>query len=145
MSISKIDFCRENIQRTVTRDDDSRSSDPVRHACFEARETIDQQIEKIHREDEKAIRMARVNFIVIGILTSSLSFIVQNSDIVAKHFVNAHNVVGLFFMLFSTLIAGMTYTSSTFEMGIGKKGIKEADGCDNGDYFLNFPNSTSIG
>lgn len=107
----------------------------VQYACHEARATLDQQIEKIHREDEKAVKMARVNLIILGILVSSLSVIFGVSGISASQFLNAHNAVGLILMVLSTILAGMTYTSSRFEMGVGPDVISKASEMDSAEFF----------
>ena len=119
----------------MTCDDGSNPRDSVEYSCNEARETINQQIKKIHREDEKAIRMARVNLVIVGTFVGSFSLIFQNKSTNALQFINAHNGLGMFFVLVSTILAGMTYTSSSFEMGISSEAIEDAQDMTTGDFF----------
>lgn len=115
--------------------DSGENYDTLQAACAEARHTMDQQIEKIHREDQKAVKIFRVNLLILGVLISGYSISVQSSDISPDAFVNVHTVFGLAFMILSTLIGAMAYTSSNFEMGVNPTVIKRAKSMDNGDYY----------
>ncbi|SFR41955.1 hypothetical protein SAMN04487947_1205 [Halogeometricum rufum] len=96
-------------------------------ACREARHTMDQQIEKIHREDQKAVGIFRLNLLVLGILSSALSLSIRTDAIATSHFLNAHTALGALALLGSSVVAAMAYTSSSFEMGIDLSRV-EADG-----------------
>ncbi|WP_152421772.1 hypothetical protein [Haloferax denitrificans] len=99
------------------RDSDSEES-KLAIACGEARHTVDQQIEKIHKEDQKAVGIFRVNLLVIGVLGSALSLSVRTDDLATSGFLNAHTAIGAFALLVSSVVAAMAYTSSKFEMGV---------------------------
>lgn len=107
----------------------------LRTACSEARHTMDQQIEKIHREDQKAVKIFRVNLLILGVLISGFSISVQSPEISPNSFVNAHTTIGLFTMILSTLIAAMAYTSSNFEMGVKPEVIEKAREMENGAFY----------
>lgn len=102
----------------------------LQSACREARHTVDQQIEKIHREDEKAVKLLRVNTLTLGVLASGLSITIQADSIPAEEFLNAHMVVGLLAMIFASIIAAMAYTSSSFESGINPNAVRNSPGMD---------------
>jgi len=87
-------------------------------ACGEARYTVNQQITKIHKEDQKAVGIFRVNLLVLGILTSALSLSIRAEILATSNFLNAHTAIGAFALLTSSVVAAMAYTSSTFEMGV---------------------------
>lgn len=118
-------------------DRDDTGVDRVEYATREARATLDQQIEKIHREDEKAVKMARVNLIIFGFVLSSLSIVFQSESLTSGEFLNLHNALGAFGVGLSTLLAGMTYSSSRFEMGISPSVIEDALEMDEQDFYEN--------
>lgn len=110
---------------STTDDEDGNLDDPLSVACREARHTVDQQIEKIHREDKKAVGIFRVNILILGVLISALSISIKTDAIVTSHFLNAHTSLGVATLLLSSVIASMTYTSSTFDMGIKPAPVEE--------------------
>lgn len=101
-------------------------SGTVQYACEEARDTLDQQIEKIHYEDQKAVKMARVNLIILGVLVSSFSFILSSQQLSSTEFLNSHSAVGALLLVASTILAGMAYSSSRMELGADPVVISEA-------------------
>jgi hypothetical protein len=98
----------------------------LQSACTEARYTIDQQIEKIHQEDRKAVGIFRVNLLVLGVLTSGVSFSLRSDDLIATQFLNAHTVIGAGALIFSSVIAAMAYTSSKFKLGVNAEPVEDA-------------------
>ncbi len=108
----------------MTNRDSKKES--VQYACEEARDTLDQQIEKIHHEDQKAIKMARVNIIVLGVLVSSFSFILTSQRLSSVQFLNSHGAVGALLLVASTILAGMAYSSSRMELGANPVVISKA-------------------
>lgn len=107
---------------------DDEANEEVRYACEEARETLDQQIEKIHREDQKAVKMARVNLLVLGILVGSFSFIFGGGNLTPSEFLSSHTAIGTLLLVASTVLAGMAYSSSHIELGGGPEIISGASG-----------------
>ncbi|WP_435347261.1 hypothetical protein [Haloarchaeobius sp. HRN-SO-5] len=95
-----------------------RALDTCRDACLEARETLNHQIEKIHSEDQKAVAIFRANLLVLGVLTSGLSLSVRTDSVVTSDFLNAHTALGTALLILSCLVSAMTYTSSSFQMGV---------------------------
>jgi hypothetical protein len=125
-----------NMSRVDT-DSAGDDEDPLQIACEEARHTVNQQIEKIHREDRKAVGIFRVNILILGILTSGLSLSMRTNAVVTSQFFNAHTVLGITTLLLSSVIASMTYTSSSFDMGIKPKPVQEVrDGEHDYDAFM---------
>ncbi|WP_147302029.1 hypothetical protein [Haloferax sp. Atlit-4N] len=87
---------------------------------------MDQQIDKIHREDQKAVGIFRVNLLVLGILSSALSLSTNTNAISTSSFLNAHTAIGVLALLGSSVVAAMAYTSSKFEMGIDPSRVESA-------------------
>lgn len=95
------------------------------NACEEARYTLDHQIEKIHKEDKKAVGVFRINLLIIGLLLSALTITTRSNSPPLGELINAHTVLGTFAIGTSSLIAAMTYTSSEFQMGVGSPVIRD--------------------
>lgn len=127
----------------MTQGGDETQMESVQYACRGAGDTVDQQLEKIYREDQKAVKMVRVNLIVLGILASSLSFLFQGQGVDPQQFLNAHNAVGFVLILASTLLASISYATSSFELGVGPDAIDNALQMDNDEFFEKIANQYS--
>lgn len=118
-------------------DGDIRENGGLKHSCAEGSRTIDRQIQKIHKEDDKAIKISRLNLLVLGVLVSGVSFSIQSTEIVTGDFFNVHLYLGTAAVVLSTVVASMAYTSSTFEMGLGAGPIDDlrSGEIDDAEYF----------
>jgi predicted membrane-bound mannosyltransferase len=110
----------------MTSAGDGQGNGTLHDACKEGRHTVDQQIEKIHREDRKAVMLFRSNLIFLSIVASGVAFVVQAEQVSPLQFGNAHMALGATSIFLSTLIAAMTYTSSNFRMGVKPGAITQA-------------------
>lgn len=117
MSGSDDDDDEEDASRGLTK--------AKRHAWSEGQKTIEHQTEKIHQEDDKAIGITRLNILVLGILTSGISLSIRSDRVLASNFLNTHVVLGVASLVVSTIVASMAYTSSSFEMGLGAKPMRD--------------------
>lgn len=106
-------------------EEDEDSVRAMQVACTEARYTMDQQIEKIHQEDRKAIGISRVNLLLLSILATGIAVSLRYEQVDPTHFLNTHVVLGTVILIFSSIVASMAYTSSRFEMGINPTAISE--------------------
>lgn len=102
----------------MTGGDGDSTAEKLEIACHEARHTVNKQIEKIHKEDRKAVGIFRVNLLVIGILSSALTISIRTEVLATSNFLNAHTAIGGLGLLTSSVVAAMAYTSSKFEMGV---------------------------
>ncbi|WP_152418491.1 hypothetical protein [Haloarcula amylolytica] len=89
----------------------------------EARETIDAQIETLNDIDTKAIRVLRVNVLLVGLFISALTFSTRTNSLNLDAFINIYLGNGILLLILSTVSAGLTYTASNFKPGIGKQNI----------------------
>lgn len=89
----------------------------------EARETLDTQIENLNDIDTKAIRILRINVLLIGLILSALTFSANNPDVSFDQFLNEYFGAGILLLISSTATAGLTYTASDFRAGMSKSNI----------------------
>lgn len=86
----------------------------------EARETLDAQIENLNDLDTKAIRILRINVLLIGAILSALTFSAKTKNVSFEGFLNVYFGAGIFLLLSSTATAGLTYTASDSRVGMSK-------------------------
>lgn len=99
--------------------------------CREARHTVDHHIDRIHKVDQKAVGIFRVNLLLIGILLTSLTIVINVDDVSIGPFFNIWSFGSLFFLVLSTFFASITYTSSEYDLGISPELIEDFQ---NGQY-----------
>ena len=111
----------------VDADDDP---DIVSISREEAHRTIDNQIQTLNDIDSKAARILRVNLFTIGVIFTGLS-VVTTSDtgntaapLYYSDIVNLYTVTGMIFLLFSTAVAAITYTTSSLQGGVGPNDLR---------------------
>lgn len=122
----------------------NQSNGTLLDACKEARHTMDQQIDKIHREDQKAVKIFRVNLLFLSIAASGVALAVQAKEITAAQFGNAHLLIGSVLIFLSTLTAAMAYTSSNFRMGVKPTVIEDAQSMTRYEYLDKLSDEYSI-
>jgi hypothetical protein len=108
-----------------TDDDVSRKS-----VSKEARETVNQQIKKIEMSDRKAIGLFRTNILLIGLLLTASSVIFRFDGLVESEFVNLGSLVGMLLLILASFMAGIAYTSSSYDIGISPSFVEETQGED---------------
>lgn len=99
-----------------------------------AQRTLDQQVRWIRAIDRKSMRILRFNFVIIGLLLTSFSIVTDfgtagnvgiQQEQYTSQFVNDHTKYGSLSLLLSTICAGLTYTASTMQLGIGSGLIED--------------------
>lgn len=89
----------------------------------EARETLDTQIENLNDIDTKAIRILRINVLLIGLVLSALTFSANNPAAPFDRFLNVYLGTGILLLISSSATAGLTYTASDFRAGVSKPNV----------------------
>jgi hypothetical protein len=121
-------------QRENTVGDRDRSVDRLCTIQNRAQRTLDQQVRWIRAIDKKSMRILRFNFVIIGLLLTGFSIATDfgtagNVDgeqlQYTSQFVNVHTKYGSLSLLLSTVFAGLTYTASTMQLGIGSGLIED--------------------
>lgn len=87
----------------------------------EGRKTLDTQINNLNDIDTKAIRILRVNVLLIGIILSVLTFSSNTQQVGFEEFLNRYIGTGIGLLIFSTATAALTYTASDFRAGMSKE------------------------
>lgn len=91
----------------------------------ELRTTFDYQVERVREIDEKAIEILKANLLLIGLVVTGGSIVVQTTiDIMP--FVNAFTIASALLLLVSTGLAGVTYTASNLRGGIDGDAVDAA-------------------
>lgn len=96
----------------------------------EAHRTIDRQRQTMNDIDTKAVKILRLNLVVVSLTLTGVSFLatVNNPSFVDRtvrqRLVNGYLLVGLFFVLLSTSVAALTYTASTTRRGLSGRDIE---------------------
>jgi hypothetical protein len=97
----------------------------VELAREELRTTFDYQVERIREIDEKAIEILKANLLLIGLVVTGGSIVVQTAIDVAP-FVNAFTIASALLLLVSTGLAGVTYTASNLRGGVDGDAVEVA-------------------
>ncbi|GAA0721213.1 hypothetical protein J2744_000354 [Halorubrum trapanicum] len=84
--------------------------------------TFDYQVERLREIDNKAIEILKANLLLIGIVVTGGSIVVQTTVDLAA-FLNPFTVVGGLLLLASTGLAAVTYTASDLRGGLDLKAV----------------------
>ena len=93
-------------------------SKAVHQLRLEAQRTIDKQVSALGDIDSKAIRILRVNVLLIGLILTALSFTSQAEYTNVQSFLNVYTGLGIVSLIISTAFAALTYTASDLEVGV---------------------------
>ena len=91
----------------------------------ELQATFEYQVERLREIDSKAIEILKANLLLIGIVVTGGSVLVQ-TEIETGVFLNAFTVTGGLLLLVSTGLASVTYTSSNLRGGLGVDAVEAA-------------------
>lgn len=91
----------------------------------EARKTVGHQILALTDIDAKAIKILKVNVMVLGALLSGLTFGASSSSVVVSDFWNAYFGVGFVSLLVSSTTAALTYRATDFRVGVDSKNVQQ--------------------
>lgn len=103
----------------------------------EARYTLDHYVKRIKNQDRKAVGIFRLNFLVLGILLSSLTIVLNLGGIPVDPFFNLWSIAGTLLLFGSTFVSAGIYASSSYEVGINPQFIErvESGSYDTGEEF----------
>ncbi|SER81274.1 hypothetical protein [Natrinema salaciae] len=96
---------------------DALDRETLELAREELRTTFDYQVERVREIDEKAIEILKANLLLIGLVVTGGSIVVQ-TDLDIAPFVNLFTITSGLLLLVSTGLAGVTYTASNLRGGI---------------------------
>lgn len=91
----------------------------------ELQTTFDYQVQRLREIDSKAIEILKANLLLIGIVVTAGSILVQ-TDLDVALFANAFTISGVGLLLVSTALAGVTYTVSNLRGGLGSEAVEVA-------------------
>lgn len=95
----------------------------ARLARQEARETIDEQTETLSDIDEKAIQIFRANIILATILVSTVSVAISFESGSPGMLLTPYTKTAACLLFVSTIVAAITYTSTSVRIGVSKTDI----------------------
>ena len=86
----------------------------------EAQRTVNEQNQTLNDIDTKAIKILRLNVLLIGTLLTIVSITLQSPDQFPRleTLINSFTVLGAGMLLFSAALAALTYTASTNQVGV---------------------------
>lgn len=94
--------------------------------CEEARDTLDQQIYRNEQVDQKALGIFRLNLLLMGLILTIFTLIVD-TDVQQERFISGWSIGALVLLLISTIFAAMTYTSTSYDVGISTDMIEDSE------------------
>lgn len=118
------------------RIDDRLESATLQTTREELKATFEYQVQRLREIDSKAIEILKANLLLIGIVVTGGSVLVQ-TELEVGVFINPFTLTGGFLLLVSTGLASVTYTASNLRGGLGhdavEAAIESADGSDSQD------------
>lgn len=90
----------------------------------EARRTLQKQLQTLDDIDNKAIRILRVNLIIISIILTVVSTSATTELVDFTTLVNLYTGIGVLFLLSSTAFAALTYTGSDMMAGLAANEVR---------------------
>lgn len=106
--------------RSINFDGDLEAARQLR---TEAQRTVDQQVASLNDIDSKAIRILRVNVLVVGLILTALSFVSRAESINVPAFLNSYMGFGVLSLILSSAFAALTYTASDLEVGVDPEDV----------------------
>lgn len=94
-------------------------------ALSEARETLNIQLDTQSDIDTKAARVLRVNTLVLGIIISVMSFVIDDSVVRPDgELFNSYAITGMVVLLTSIALSALTYSASDPVVGISRSDVE---------------------
>ncbi|OAQ54735.1 hypothetical protein HTG_04000 [Natrinema mahii] len=112
-------------EESAAGDRDDLDRETLELAREELRSTFDYQVARVQEIDEKAIEILKANLLLIGLVVTGGSIVVQTTVDIAP-FVNAFTIASTLLLLASTGLAGVTYTASNLRGGIDGDAVAAA-------------------
>lgn len=93
----------------------------------EVRETVENQVSWLERLNEKALGLLRFNAILLGLLVPMFSFLLEFGVVAGiESLYTSQMVLGVVTLVTSTAGAGLTYTSSSMDVGVSDSDVETA-------------------
>ena len=96
--------------------------------------TFEYQVSRIQEIDAKAVEILKANLLLIGILVTAASVLVQ-TEFEAAVFLNVFTATGGLLLFVSTGLAGVTYTASNLRGGLDATAVEHALSADSDEAF----------
>lgn len=93
-------------------------AETARQLRMEAERTVDKQVDLLDDIDSKAIRLLRVNVVLVGLILTVLSFLSRAEYVDVGAILNVYTGVGLLSLVLSSGFAAVTYTTSDLAVGV---------------------------
>lgn len=106
---------------------------PSQLAHEELKLTFEYQVQRLQEIDEKAIEILKANLLLIGIVVTGGSILIQ-TELPVGVFLNFFTVVGGLLLLLSTGLAAVTYTASNLRGGLDSDAVESALASDDGEF-----------
>lgn len=90
----------------------------------EARSVLNHQIQTFNDVDSKAARTFRLDAILLGLLLTAASLVVQAEAFDIAPYINLFTITGVLLLIFSFIVAVITYTTTTIQTGLGPTDIQ---------------------
>lgn len=103
----------------------AREDDSLAITLAETRSTFEYQVQRLEEIDNKAIEILKANLLLIGIVVTAASILVQTGIAVAT-FLNLFTGFGALLLFASTALAGVTYNASNLRGGLDTNDIERA-------------------
>lgn len=113
------------VQAGSAGDEPDSASNALGLTREETRATFEYQVQRIQEIDAKAIEILKANLLLIGILVTAGSILIQ-TDFDVGAFLNVFTGFGALLLFISTGLAGVTYTSSNLRGGLDANDIERA-------------------
>lgn len=98
--------------------------DPLSISREEARTALDHQIRTLDDIDTKASKILRLNVALLSILLMGASVLAKSPNYGTTELLTPLSLAGVGSLLVSTAFAGLTYTSSEFQAGLGPEDLR---------------------
>ena len=95
----------------------------------ELRTTFEYQVQRLQEIDSKAIEILKANLLLIGIVVTGGSVLIQ-TDLAVGTFLNSFTLTGGLLLLASTGLAAVTYTASNLRGGLDTDAVERAIGAE---------------
>jgi hypothetical protein len=106
--------------------DDGRDGDSALALTREeTRTTFEYQVQRLREIDSKAVEILKANLLLIGILVTAGTILVQ-TEFDPTAFLNAFTLTGGALLFASTTLAGVTYTASNLRGGLDADAVERA-------------------
>lgn len=108
----------DDLERRLRSIDFEGDTETARKLRTEARWTLDNQVKSLGDIDSKAIKMLRVNVLLVGLILTALSFAANARSVSVESFLNVYLGTGILSLILSSATAAVTYAASDLEVGV---------------------------